>query len=106
MISDLIQLKADLNKVKMSYGTFLKMKAGEKQPNSKLTLRKILQGTALILISNLVYIGNNYIVAWTELKAPEIALVRGCFQVIIFGVIVWRGWRAKAVETIDQGISR
>jgi len=78
------------------------MKAGEKQPNSKLTLRKILQGTALILISNLVYIGNNYIVAWTELKAPEIALVRGVLQVVIFGVIVWRGCRAKAVETIDE----
>ena len=42
----------------------------------ELPLRNVLQGSVLILISNLIYISNNYAVAWTELKAHEIALVR------------------------------
>jgi hypothetical protein len=63
--------------------------SGEEEPaKDKLSLRKVLQGAVLILISNLVYIGNNYIVAWTELRAPEIALVRGGLQIILFGAIV------------------
>ena len=68
----------------------------------KLPLRNVLQGSVLILISNLIYISNNYAVAWTELKAPEIALVRGTFQVMVFGVIVWRD--VKGEETRGTGI--
>ena len=56
---------------------------------------KILQGSVLILISNVIYIGNNYLVAWTRINASEIALVRGGFQVIVFGIIVWRGQRTN-----------
>ena len=50
----------------------------------------VLQGCVLILLSNLVYIGNNYLVAWTQLQAPEIALVRGIIQIVIFGVVFHR----------------
>ena len=64
-----------------------------------LSLTTVLQGSVLILISNLVYIGNNYLVAWTQLQAPEIALVRGIFQIVIFGSIIWRGRRAKKEDT-------
>ena len=60
-----------------------------------LSLTALLQGSTLILISNLVYIGNNYLVAWTQLQAPEIALVRGIFQIAIFGAIIWRGRQDK-----------
>ena len=56
-----------------------------------LSLTAVLQGCVLILLSNLVYIGNNYLVAWTQLQAPEIALVRGILQIVIFGAIIWRG---------------
>ena len=56
----------------------------------QLPVKKLLKGSVLILISNLIYISNNYLVAWTQLTAPEIALVRGGLQVIIFGFIVWR----------------
>jgi len=55
-----------------------------------LPLRRVLQGSVLILISNLIYISNNYLVAWTGLKAPEIALVRGGLQLAIFGALVCR----------------
>ena len=63
-----------------------------------LSLTTVLQGSVLILISNLVYIGNNYLVAWTQLQAPEIALVRGIFQIVIFGAIIWRGRQDKKEE--------
>ena len=63
-----------------------------------LSLTTVLQGCVLILLSNLVYIGNNYLVAWTQLQAPEIALVRGIFQIVIFGAIIWRGRRDKKEE--------
>ena len=56
----------------------------------RLPLKNLLQGSVLILISNLIYISNNYLVAWTQLKAPEIALVRGGLQGIVFGCFVWR----------------
>ena len=57
--------------------------------SDKLKVKAILQGSVLILISNLIYIGNNYLVSWTELAAPEVALVRGTLQVVVFGVLVW-----------------
>lgn len=60
-----------------------------------LPMKAILQGVMLILFSNLVYIGNNYIVAWTHLQAPEIAMARGTLQIIVFGIIIWRGRQAK-----------
>ena len=50
--------------------------------------RNLVLGTSLILISNLIYVGNGYIVKWTELKAPEIALVRGVVQIVLFGILV------------------
>jgi len=62
----------------------------EESKDERLPIKKLLQGSVLILISNLIYIGNNYLVAWTKLTAPEIALVKGGIQVIIFGIIVWR----------------
>ena len=55
----------------------------------QVTTRNLVLGTSLILISNLIYVGNGYIVKWTELKAPEIALVRGVVQIILFGGLVW-----------------
>ena len=67
----------------------------------ELPLRNVLQGSVLILISNLIYISNNYAVAWTELKASEIALVRGTFQVMVFGVILRKNERGK--EGSDEG---
>jgi glucose uptake protein GlcU len=56
----------------------------------QVTTRNLVLGTSLILFSNLIYVGNGYIVKWTELKAPEIALVRGVVQMILFGAIVWK----------------
>ena len=50
----------------------------------------ILQGSCLILLSNIIYIGNNYIVSWTGLNATEVAFVRGSFQIVLFGAIIYR----------------
>jgi hypothetical protein len=55
--------------------------------------RKLFLGAVFILISNLIYIGNNYLVAWTGLLAPEIALFRGVLQCLVFGSIVFRSWK-------------
>ena len=63
-----------------------------------LSLTTVLKGSVLILISNLVYIGHSYLVAWTQLQAPEIAFVRGIFQIVIFGAIIWRGRQDKKEE--------
>jgi len=71
----------------------------------KLHIKAILQGSLLILISNLIYIGNNYLVSWTELAAPEVALVRGALQVLLFGVLVWRT-RETGVEISETKNSR
>ena len=45
-------------------------------------------GVTLILISNIIYILNNYTVSWFGLHATEVALVRGVFQVVGFGVVL------------------
>jgi len=71
-----------------------------------LSLTAVLQGSVLILISNLVYVGNNYLVAWTQLQAPEIAFVRGIFQIVIFGAIIWRGRQDKKEEKPEQKTSQ
>lgn len=81
----------------------LEMSSLDNSEKEKLPLRKLLQGSVLILISNLIYISNNYAVAWTELNATEIALVRGTLQVIVFGVIVWRDRQGATKENKDQG---
>ena len=73
-------------------------------PQENVSPKRLLQGTVLILISNLIYIGNNYLVAWTKLQAPEIALVRGGFQVILFGAIIYRGRQQKDKEMLAIGI--
>ena len=82
----------------------LDMTAQDNSEREELPLRTVLQGSVLILISNLIYISNNYAVAWTELKATEIALVRGTLQVIVFGVIVWRERQGTTEKRKDQGI--
>ena len=73
------------------------------QEEERLPVKKLLQGSMLILISNLIYIGNNYLVAWTQLKATEIALVRGGLQVIVFGIIIWRMEKPDSKIINDSG---
>ena len=70
----------------------------------QVTTRNLVLGTSLILISNLIYVGNGYIVKWTELKAPEIALVRGVVQMILFGGLVWKS-RKESQETKKEKLS-
>ena len=65
-------------------------KMKEAYNEKQITTRNLVLGTSLILISNLIYVGNGYIVKWTELKAPEIALVRGVVQILLFGILVWK----------------
>merc|ERR1719167_124367 len=51
-------------------------------------------GVLLILISNIIYIGNGYLVKWQKLQAPEVALLRGVIQVMIFGTVLFcRSWK-------------
>jgi len=58
----------------------------------------------LILISNIIYISNNYIVAWTGLEATEVALVRGSLQVLVFGLIIcWKETRRKESNDPEEG---
>ena len=76
------------------------MMDSEVTAKEQLPLKNIIKGSVLILISNLIYISNNYIVAWTELKATEVALVRGCVQVVLFGVVVGRQYRKQTEEVI------
>ena len=49
--------------------------------------KSILFGSILIIFCNFLYIGNNYIVAWAKLKAPEVMLVRGGLQLLVFGFV-------------------
>ena len=42
----------------------------------------------LILISNIIYILNNYTVSWFSLAATEVALVRGVLQLMVFGFVI------------------
>ena len=45
-------------------------------------------GIIIILISNVTFIGNNYIVKFGELTAGEVSLVRGALQVLIFSILM------------------
>jgi len=72
------------------------------KPSEYLSLKAVLQGALLLLISNLVYIGNNYLVAWTHLTAPEIALVRGTFQMVLFAAIIYKRGAARKENITDQ----
>ena len=68
---------------------------GQRGEDGRIPANKLLQAVVLILFSNLLLIGNNYVVAWTKLTSPEIVLVRGVFQVIIFVFLVCRDKEAK-----------
>jgi len=71
---------------------------------NKLHMKSILQGSLLILITNLIYVGNNYLVSWTGLAAPEVALVRGTIQIMVFGSLVWRSRENRETwETGEKG---
>ena len=56
----------------------------------KLPVKALLQGCLLILMANLTYVGNNYLVSWAGLAAPEVGLVRGAMQILVFGTLLWR----------------
>ena len=80
----------------------------QQQKKEPLPLKTVLKGSALILISNLIYISNNYLVVWTQLKASEIAFVRGALQLLVFGSLVWwRSWETDkdsgSIITINCG---
>ena len=45
-------------------------------------------GVLYIMVSNTVFILNNYTVKWLELNASEVALVRGLIQVSVFGMVL------------------
>ena len=57
----------------------------------------------LILVSNIIYILNNYTVSWFSLHATEVALVRGVMQVILFGVVIILGNRKLGKLTDTEG---
>ena len=45
-------------------------------------------GIFLLLVTNLLFISNNYIVKILQLGAGEVALVRGLFQFVVFGTLI------------------
>jgi len=45
-------------------------------------------GTFLLIVTNILYIGNNYIVKLSKLSAGEVALVRGLIQIVVFGALI------------------
>ena len=53
-----------------------------------LTRKAICTGVVLIMVSNVIYLLNNYFVSWFELNATEVALVRGLLQVFVFGLVL------------------
>ena len=57
---------------------------------------------ALILISNIILILNNYTVSWFSLRATEVALVRGVLQVTGFGIVILL--RNRKLAKLKEGI--
>ena len=57
----------------------------------------------LILVSNIIYLLNNYTISWFSLHATEIALVRGVMQVILFGAVIMLGNRKLGKLTDTEG---
>jgi len=47
-------------------------------------------GILLVLLTNFCYMGNNYIVKWSELSASEVSLVRGTLQILVFSIVLLR----------------
>ena len=59
-------------------------------------------GILLVLLSNLSYICNNYIVKLASLSASEVSLVRGTLQVLVFsGIIVYRSRQSSNTEATE-----
>jgi len=52
--------------------------------------KSLLLGITLVFISNIAYLGNNYVIKWGELQATEISMVRGAAQIVMFGVLFIR----------------
>ena len=57
----------------------------------------------LILVSNIIYLLNNYTISWFSLHATEIALVRGVMQVILFGAVIMLGNRKLGKVEDSEG---
>ena len=45
-------------------------------------------GIFLLLVTNILYVSNNYIVKLAQLSAGETALVRGFIQFVVFGTLI------------------
>ena len=56
----------------------------------------------LILLSNIIYILNNYAVSWFNLHSTEVALVRGVLQVPVFGIVILL--RNRKLAKLKEGI--
>ena len=59
-------------------------------------------GIFLLLVTNILYVSNNYIVKLAQLSAGETALVRGFIQFVVFGTLIIikkRKFVSNATET-------
>ena len=65
--------------------------------------RNLCSGVVLILVSNIIYLLNNYTISWFSLHATEIALVRGVMQVIVFGIVILLGKRKQGKLDDTEG---
>lgn len=54
------------------------------------------------MLSNIIYILNNYAVSWFSLHATEVALVRGVLQVTGFGIVIFI--RNRKLANLKEGI--
>jgi len=64
---------------------------------------KIFLGLGLILISNLIYLGQSYLVKWTGLTASEVAMTRGTFQVVVFSSVLLYQRRKQTEKSNNPG---
>ena len=52
-------------------------------------MNKKIVGIFLVLVTNICYIGNNYLVKWAELGPGEVSLIRGLIQILVFSTIIY-----------------
>ena len=52
-------------------------------------MNKKVVGIFLVLLTNICFIGNNYLVKWAQLGPGEVSLVRGLIQILVFTTIIF-----------------
>jgi len=69
-------------------------------------MNKKIVGIFLVLVTNICYIGNNYLVKWAELGPGEVSLIRGLIQILVFSTIIYVQRRRSSKDETSPSLKQ